>query len=375
MSSKTILIIGTSESSPDLYYRTRLFVPDPCIYVEHRGKRILVLSDLELDRGRALAQVDSVLSLSELRARISPEKQKNATTADIVDAIFSILRVKSATVPGDFSLKHADRLRAMGYDIIPSAREPLFPERMRKTPAEVALIKQVQRQTERAMRVAIEMISGSTVKRRRLYVGGKVLTSEMVKGAINSFLAGLGCTASHTIVASGMQGSLPHHVGTGPLIAHTPIVIDIFPRSQTTGYYGDMTRTVVKGEPSPEAAKMYKAVQKGQKLALRLIKAGVKGGVVHESVMDFFASKGFDTGVVDGKHQGFIHSTGHGLGLEIHEPPRITSDDTVLKEGMVLTVEPGLYYGSIGGVRIEDVIVVTEGGCENLNRFSKRFEV
>ncbi len=168
---------------------------------------------------------------------------------------------------------------------------------------------------------------------------------------------------------------MPHHSGSGPIVPDTPIVIDIFPRSQQTGYFGDMTRTVVKGTPSKEVKRMYKAVLEGQKIGISMIKHGVKSADVHNAVVDYFSKSGFKTGQIDGKQQGFIHSTGHGLGLEIHEPPRVSVGNDILQAGNVVTVEPGLYYEKLGGVRIEDVVLVTKKGCEVLSKFPKKFQV
>ncbi|MEM4658528.1 MAG: Xaa-Pro peptidase family protein [Candidatus Methanosuratincola sp.] len=371
MSTSALLIIASSEQNPNLYYRTRFYVPDPCIYIEHEGKRILILSDLEIDRGRKLAEVDVVLSLTEFRKTLPGDRKGFAS---IVDAVFKERGIVEAIVPWDFPLKYADALRALGYRVS-FREEPFFPERLHKTPIEVRLIRQAERFAEQAMGLAIDIIARSEIREGRLYVDGSILTSERIKGEINSCLARVGCVATHTIVASGVHGSMPHHGGEGPILPHVPVVIDIFPRVVATGYYGDITRTVVKGNPSPEANKMYRTVLRGQRLALSLIRAGVKGRDVHEAIHRLFEQEGFKTGEFGGRREGFIHSTGHGLGLEIHEPPRITDDDTVLEEGMVVTVEPGLYYRRLGGVRIEDVVLVTKEGYRSLTRFPKRFVV
>jgi len=219
------------------------------------------------------------------------------------------------------------------------------------------------------------MVSSSKIKGNKLYLQGKLLNSELVKAEINSYLSRLGYVASHTIVACGKQSSMPHHTGTGPLYANKPIIIDIFPRSQKTGYFGDLTRTVVKGEPSRELIKMYKTVHEGQKHAISLIKDGRRVKTVHMEVLKLFKDSGFENSMINGKPQGFIHSTGHGLGLEIHEPPRIGSGEEILKAGNVVTVEPGLYYERLGGIRIEDVVSVTKEGCKNLTRIKKKFVV
>lgn len=372
MKQDTLLIIASSEISADLLYRTRFFAPDPIIFIEHRGKKTIILSDLELDRGKEEADVDEVLSLSEYKNKLPHKKRKQAGFTDIVNLFFKERGIRTALVPGDFPIKYADELRKLGYRI--RYKEGLFfEERLKKTPEEVKFISDSLRKTEEAMERAIEMISSSKIRDGKLFLNGSALTSEIIKGEVNSELSKLGCVASHTIVACGIQSSMPHNRGEGPLLANQPIVIDIFPRSQESGYFGDMTRTVVKDEPSKELEKMYQTVLKGQRLGLSLIKHRAKVKDIHGAIVEFFKESGFETGMMDGKQQGFIHSTGHGLGLEIHEPPRVSFTDTILEEGNVITVEPGLYYEKLGGVRIEDVVVVRRDGCTNLTKYPKRF--
>lgn len=372
MKQDTLLIIASSEISADLLYRTRFFAPDPIIFIEHRGKKTIILSDLELDRGKEEADVDEVLSLSEYKNKLPHKKRKQAGFTDIANLFFKERGIRTALVPGDFPIKYADELRKLGYRI--RYKEGLFfEERLKKTPEEVKFISDSLRKTEEAMERAIEMISSSKIRDGKLFLNGSALTSEIIKGEVNSELSKLGYVASHTIVACGIQSSMPHNRGEGPLLANQPIVIDIFPRSQESGYFGDMTRTVVKDEPSKELEKMYQTVLKGQRLGLSLIKHRAKVKDIHGAIVEFFKESGFETGMMDGKQQGFIHSTGHGLGLEIHEPPRVSFTDTILEEGNVITVEPGLYYEKLGGVRIEDVVVVRRDGCTNLTKYPKRF--
>lgn len=375
MKGEAILIIDSSESNADLFYRINFFVPDPIIYVEHKKRKILVLNDLEMERGKKEANVDLVLSFSEYRNRLPSKKRTKRLFTNVVDLIFHEYRVKGAVVPGTFPIRYADQLRKLGYRINYKEGEPFFEERLKKTKEEIGLIKESLDKTSKAMDLAFRMISSSRVLRNILYLNGTPLTSGRLKGEINAMLSLLGCTASHTIVSCGIHSSMPHHVGEGPLFADQPIVIDIFPRSQKSGYFGDMTRTFIKGSPSKELEKMYKTVLEGQKLGIGLIKHGVKTRDVHRSIVDFFKNSGFETGYINGKHQGFIHSTGHGLGLEIHEPPRIGYGEGILEEGNVVTVEPGLYYEEIGGIRIEDVVVVKKDRCLNLTRYPKRFRV
>ena len=181
--------------------------------------------------------------------------------------------------------------------------------------------------------------------------------------------------ANHTIVAGGKQGCDPHERGYGVLRANEPIILDVFPRSQKTGYFGDITRTVVKGQASETIRKMYQTVGHGQEMPFRN-SSQASGAEIHRAIQDYFEKEGYKTGKLNGRMQGFFHGTGHGLGLEIHEAPRIgSSSNDILKAGHVVTVEPGLYYPDIGGVRLEDVAHVTPTGMRNLTKFEKVLEV
>ena len=213
------------------------------------------------------------------------------------------------------------------------------------------------------------------IRKNKLYFSGKILTSEKLRTIIHQTLLAEGCAGEHTIVSCGHHSIDPHDRGSGPIYAHQPIIMDIFPRSELTLYYADFTRTVVRGKASSRLKKMYAVVKEGQDIAFKMIRHGIAVKKVHEALRTRFAQLGFKTGLKDGRRQGFFHSTGHGLGLEIHEPPRISAGDDILKAGQVVTVEPGLYYKGVGGVRLEDVVVVTKKGCKNLTRFSRILEV
>ena len=136
-----------------------------------------------------------------------------------------------------------------------------------------------------------------------------------------------------------------------------------------------MSRTIVKGKASPELKKQWKAVKDAQEWAIDHLKAGVNGRTIHEGILERFEKQGFKTGNINGRMQGFFHGTGHGLGLDIHEAPRVSKMDHILKEGTVVTVEPGLYYAGVGGVRIEDVVYITRTGCEVLSKCPKILEI
>lgn len=368
------LIIGASESDADLFYLTRFRAPDPFIYLESGARSTMLMSDLEIDRAKAQASVDEVLSLTTYQEKA---KQQNVEGAGSLGALHVLLKereVDHLSVPPGFGLRQADYLRSAGFEVtVPDG--PFVPARETKSTEEIGFIRGVQEATEEAMGAAIDAIRKADVRNGELIGPDGPLTAEQIKRTIALVLMDRGATAAHTIVACGDQACDPHNEGTGPLSADRPIVIDIFPRSDATGYYADITRTVIRGEPTEEQARLYDTVLKGQALALGRVAAEADGKEIHDAVIDLFTANGFETGEVEGRMQGFFHGTGHGLGLEIHESPRISRTSQTLKAGHVVTVEPGLYYPGLGGVRIEDLVVVTSDGCENLTTYPKQFQV
>jgi Xaa-Pro aminopeptidase len=282
-------------------------------------------------------------------------------------------RVRSALVPANFPLGFAQELE--GSKIRLRTTNGLFwPEREAKTDEELKLMRRALQITESGMARAIEVLSASKPgPGKKLTWSGKTLTSEILRAEIDSAVLRAGGLPANTIVAGGDQACDPHERGSGPLKANSLIILDIFPRDAKSGYFGDMTRTVVRGQASEEQRKLWQTVREGQELALKKMTPGVDGLTVHNEVKQFFTNRGFPTEVRSGRQVGFFHGTGHGLGLEIHEFPRFQK--TVFKVGQVLTVEPGLYYPGLGGVRIEDVAVVTKSGNRLLSRFEKRLEV
>jgi len=228
--------------------------------------------------------------------------------------------------------------------------------------------------TEAGLGRAMEVLKSSKpASQKRLRWNGKTLTSEILRAEIDSAILRAGGNPTGTIVAGGDQACDPHERGHGPLHADSLIILDVFPRDAKTGYFGDMTRTVLRGRASEAQRKLWETVKAGQALALRRIKAGVDGMAIHKAIQQFFISCGFPTEVRNGRRVGFFHGTGHGLGLEIHEHPRLQK--VVLKDRQVLTVEPGLYYPGVGGARQEDVVMVTKTGSKILSRFPKQLEI
>jgi Xaa-Pro aminopeptidase len=369
------LVVAASESDPHLLYATQFFAPDPFIFFQHRGKKHLVMNDLELDRARRDANVDDVLALASVEADLKKQGCRVIDTAAVLRHLFQKRKIHSVLVPSNFSLGLADRLRRLSVRVVPSL-QAFFPEREIKSQDEVREITRAQRAAEAGMEAAIAIIRESRISRGWLYHGAAKLTAEMVRERIVAAAMRHGCLASHTIVACGEQGCDPHEEGHGPLRAHQPIILDIFPRSQSSGYWGDITRTIVKGKAGEPIQALYAAVLAGQSMALGQIRVGARGDAIHQAILDEFEVRGFQTGAQNGRMQGFFHGTGHGVGLEIHEPPRLSPRGRApLRAGHVVTVEPGLYYSGLGGVRLEDLIVVSETGFRNLTRFPKFLEV
>jgi Xaa-Pro aminopeptidase len=368
------LIIAASEADANLYYATQFLAPDPFVFLGHGSEKILLVSDLELNRARVQASVDRVLAIREYEERVKAAGTERPT---LTDALFELLKergVHSLLVPANFAVEHADRLRGRGITIHVKS-EPFFEERLVKSPHEVQAIAEAMRRTEAAMHVAMSAIRQAEVRDGILWWDGEVLTAEVVKRLMARQLLEEGLIAQHTIVACGEDGCNPHNEGSGPLRAGQAIIIDIFPRDLTSRYYADITRTVVKGQAPDRLRRMYDAVAAAQSRALELIRDGADAEAIHGEVQGSLEERGFQTGEVNGKMQGFFHGTGHGLGLEVHELPRISKVKTTLRTGNVVTVEPGLYYPGDGGVRIEDVVVVTESGYQNLTTFPKTLEV
>ena len=371
--NETRLIVAASDHDPDMLYATKFFVPDPFIFLEQDGKRTIVLSDLEIDRARKQAKADEIVSFSRVERELQGTRKKTPPFEKVMSHFLRTRSVRSAVVPGNFPLGYAEELRTQKIRV--RATNGLFwPEREAKSDEEIELIGRALRITETGLRRAIEILKASKPGAgKRLRWGGKTLTSEMLRAEIDSTILRAGGVPNGTIVAGGDQACDPHERGSGPLFANSLIILDVFPRDAKTGYFGDMTRTVLRGRASEAQRKLWETVKAGQALALKKIKAGVDGMTIHKAIQEFFAERGFPTELRKGRRVGFFHGTGHGLGLEIHEHPRLQK--VTLKARQVLTVEPGLYYPGLGGVRLEDVVVVTNNGCKILSRFPKRLEV
>jgi len=367
------LIIADSESSPDMLYATRFFAPDPFVFLEKNGRRTIVLNDLEIDRGKRTARVDEVISYGDVPKNGSKPVKGPAKFHEMVATFLKSRKVRQALVPASFPLGLADELTRAGIRLLPQTGL-FWKEREFKSAEELRLVRRALQITETGMARGVEVLKAAKIgPKNRLTWSGRALTSEILRAEIDSAILRAGGLPANTIVAGGAQGCDPHERGSGPLKAHSLIILDIFPRDARSGYYGDLTRTVVRGRASDAQCRLWSTVFEGQKRALKTMRPGADGEAIHKSVTAFFKESGYPTEKKNGRWTGFFHGTGHGLGLELHESPRFGA--TNFKPGQVLTVEPGLYYPGLGGARIEDVVTITKTGIRMLSGFPKFLEV
>jgi Xaa-Pro aminopeptidase len=351
-------------------------VPDAFVAFGAGGKKYAVVSALEFGRVQKESAFDEVLPLEKWMDQARAKWPRRAVgPAEVIALVAKEYGRKSFTIPDDFPARLYRDLRALGVDVQP-ANGPLFPEREIKTPAEAAALREGNRCSAAGIAAAERVLKASTIKTGKLIYAGSVLTSERLRIAIETACLEAGSVSFNTIAAGGEQGCDPHNRGSGPLHAGELIVVDVFPRVNDTGFYGDMTRTFLRGEASEAQRQLVTAVRDAQKAALKTIRTGVEGRAVHAAAVKIFADRGFETKHTAAGSVGFFHGTGHGLGLAVHEPPRLNaSANYPLKAGSVVTVEPGLYYPGIGGCRIEDVVQVTDTGPKLLSRYGYEWEL
>ncbi len=368
------MMYGASESDSNLYYAVKFVVPDPFPFFQIGNKKIILMSDLELGRAQKQAKVDEILSYSDLQIKTMRQGIEKPRVADVTAFFLKKNKIKKVQVPDNFNLGLADALRQRGIQV-ESKADPFFEERVYKSKEEVRMITDSLRHTEAAIHKLEDVLRQSKIVGKKLSYRGHWVTSESLKKVLNVSMMENNCIGNHTIVASGNQGCDPHQEGTGFVWAHQSLIVDVFPRSGDTLYFADITRTFVKGKASSALKVQYEAVRTAQEKGIRMVAPGVNGRDVHQAIKKDMESRGYRTERRKGVMVGFFHGTGHGLGLDVHEPPRVNSSDHVLKKGEVVTVEPGLYYPGQGAVRIEDLLVVTEKGNQNLTVYPKKLEI
>lgn len=371
---RAVVLAGIPAVNMALYRKIRFSVMDPAVVIEvpdadGRWKRSLIVRDIELARARASAQADHVWCPADFAPPDGLSGDRETATAQ--SAAEFLRRAGIGHVVGDRSLPllFAHVLERSGIHVECDPDLGML-ERRAKTPDEISCLRDCQRVTEEAVRMACEMIARADAGTDGvLRIEGEVLTAEEVRTDVDLFLREEGYDAPASIIAGGPAGADCHYIGGGPLRTGEPVIVDIFPRSRETLYNGDCTRTVVHGQIPPVVARMRDAVAAAKAAAIAVVRAGTTGEAVHAATVRALRDHGFDAASPDAAGPDrcvMVHGTGHGVGLDVHEPPLLDRGGPPLVAGDVITVEPALYCASIGGVRLEDMVVVLDDGCENL---------
>lgn len=346
----------------DMRYLTHFTTSDPFVYFKKKGgKGTIIISQMEVGRA-SRESITAVMTRAEagLPEILKKEKDPYRATALMIAG----QTMKKILVPPNFPVALANALGE--FCTVKVDTGTVLSMRAKKSRPEIRYLREIQSITEAAMAKAVSLIRRASVKKGILYHDKKPLTSEDIRYTMHRVLLEHGCSAEDTIVSCGEDTTIPHMTGSGPLMADEPIIIDLFPLHEKTGYYADMTRTLVKGEPSPEILDMYAALLEAKHLAVSKVKSGMNGADLYQIVVDFFRERGYESDT-----RGFMHSLGHGVGLQVHELPSLGPAGKALEPGNVITIEPGLYYPGIGGVRVEDMGVVTKTGFKNFTSFSE----
>lgn len=369
------VLIDSPQKDSSILYITGYECLDPVVVIDYCGFVTGFFPATEVGRARKESRCKEVVDLSEALERIHKEHKYCPIKAAVVLEWLRKNNLHSIQVPERFPLFEADYLRESGVEVFP-VPEPFYPERVKKTEEEIARIRETSLKNVAAMREIKELLASASVDSDYdLHLRGEKLTSEFLQSFLLKSFLEKGLTADSVIVAVGDQGCDPHESGYGIVPAGKSIVVDIFPRSRTNHYFSDMTRTFCKHAASKELQELYDTVKVIQEKTVEQICAGTDAKLLHENVKSFFVAKGYSSGTINGLLCGFFHGTGHGVGLDCHEAPYLSQNGKRLEANQVVTVEPGLYYPGIGAVRLEDLIVVKEGGRENLTQFEKELMI
>lgn len=374
------ILFHADANDSDMLYFSRFNAFDPYLAFSVGKKKIGVCPDMEYGRMVKESAFDEILLLSEIRKgaarRFKLTKGKNADTCQLVRHLAKLYHIREFQVAPRFPAGLAFALRDAGLKISMPSSTGLFPERELKTAEEVESLRKGNRASAAGFRVVAKTLAESTVRRGQLVHQGKVLTSERLRDLIAQAALAEGAVALHTIAAPGDQAIDNHCAGHGPIRAGELIVVDIFPRRPDDGYWGDMTRTFLKGKASDAQRRLVRTVKKAHELSLGLIKPGCSGATAHKAVEAFFEKEGYETVKNGDDMKGFFHALGHGTGLDIHESPILHAGAKWrFKKGMVVTTEPGLYYPGLGGVRIEDMLHLIPGGNELISSAPYKWEI
>lgn len=366
------LIGGVPSENTALFHRIRFLAGDPAAFIEKPdGRTMLLIRDIEADRARRDAHVDEVFVPSDFTPESGFTGDRSTDTAMATSECMKRQGFERILVDRSTPYIYVHQLLEAGLDVGYDETFGVLDRRSKK-PEELAALRDAQQVTEQAIRSACELIARAVVADDgTLLHEGEPLTSERMHVFIDMLLLELGYNNPGSIVAGGPAGADCHSVGSGPLRTGEPVIVDIFPCSKSTRFNGDCTRTVVHGEISPELEKMHATVVAAKAAGTAAVRAGATGEDVHKATIRVIEENGFGVGLLpeDAPESwcGMVHGTGHGVGLSVHELPLLDFLGPELVVGDVLTIEPGLYSKAIGGIRVEDMVVVTKDGCENFN--------
>lgn len=374
------VLFHSDSSDPDMLYFSRINAFDPYLAFSVGRKKFGVAHASEYGRMIAESGFDEILLLHEISEgaarRFKLPKGQPPTTCQLVRHLAKLYRIPAFRVSARFPAGLAEDLQQAGLKLEIEKSGVLFPEREVKTADEVEALRKGNRASAAGFRVVAKTLAESKVRRGQLVHQGRVLTSERLRELISHAALDEGAVALHTVASCGDQVCDNHCAGHGPILAGELIVVDIFPRRPEDGYWGDMTRTFLKGRASDAQRRLVRTVKRGHELSIRMIKPGQVGGKVHDAVQAFFDKEGYETVRDSPAPKGFFHALGHGIGLEVHESPIMRAGvPWKFRKGQVVTVEPGLYYQGLGGVRIEDVLHVVPGGNEKISRAPYKWEI
>ena len=366
-----ILIIGDTMRNPELRHEVPLGIPDPFVYAEVEGRRIVAISAMEATRVEALGIGLEVRPTEEFGAdeirRSGLDVHEAAKQLNL--RIVKGLGIDRATVPRGFPLGFADALRAAGVEL--TVDQELFDDRRRrKSEHELAGIRRAQKAAEAGVAVARDLLGRSERVNGGLSVDGETLTCELLKERIQAEFLRHGALAEEMIVSHGPQTAVGHDMGSGAIGANDVVLLDLFPVDLESACYADLTRTLAVGDAPDEIPEWHALCGEALELAAAEVRPGADGRAIHRLASEFFAERGFPTLLTKPEGEvlrdGFYHGLGHGVGLEVHEAPGLGMLGQELVAGDVITIEPGLYRHGFGGVRVEDLLLVTEDGYERL---------
>lgn len=377
MSQENLLIVADSERCADMRYAVGVPVPAPFIYLRVKGRGVAVLGDADLERVGRSGRKCRVLSLSRCERQLRRAGGKHICLAAVIRLLVGKMGSARLMVPADFPLGLARELRRFKVRVRPRGGELFFPEREFKSAEELEMIRAAVVMAEVGLAEAIQALKNSKIgPREQLVYHGSPLTAEKLRGIIQVAILQAGGHPNQTLVASGRQGCDLCGIGSGPLPAHQPILLQVSPRSEKTGYYANIARTVVRGRASEPVRKLYAAVTGAQETAMDHLREGACAGEVHAAVRDHFGREGFRTSRSGDARRGFLHAAGHGLGLALNEPPHVTASSTeILRPRQVVALHPAVHFPECGEVRVGDVAVVTRNGARNLTQFEKVLEL